>query len=282
MTEMLIALLAVVVIAAVVYAATRRRPSAAGATPLTPSVAGEIEIVLPLDDADPHDPATKRLVGDAARNAFARSREVTAVVVSARGGRFLERIVRPEPPAPTPFVDVPTALSEPHAPRHAGPREPAGAEHAVHGPSFVRFGDAEPPPHPTLAEHLELPDDVRQRIANEQDAVDVVRAIVSASASPVDVDGDVFRRGDEVLIVLHTPIHMSVEPDALNAAFVCFQRTGARRGAVLTAGTMHIADVRRREALAPQLLHAGPDGIQRMADAVAVGADPFDFVLPAA
>ena len=31
--------------------------------------------------------------------------------------------------------------------------------------------------------------------------------------------------------------------------------------------------------LAPQVLHAGPDGIQRMADAVSLGADPLRFAV---
>jgi hypothetical protein len=40
-----------------------------------------------------------------------------------------------------------------------------------------------------------------------------------------------------------------------------------------------VEDVHRREMLAPHVLHAGPDGIQRMADAVAVGADPLRFAV---
>ena len=31
--------------------------------------------------------------------------------------------------------------------------------------------------------------------------------------------------------------------------------------------------------LAPQVLHAGPDGIQRMADALSLGADPLRFAV---
>jgi hypothetical protein len=42
---------------------------------------------------------------------------------------------------------------------------------------------------------------------------------------------------------------------------------------------MYAHEISRRHALAPALLHAGPDGIQRMADAAAMGADPLDFVV---
>ena len=40
---------------------------------------------------------------------------------------------------------------------------------------------------------------------------------------------------------------------------------------------MPLGETRRREMLDPALLHAGLEGFQRMADAVAVGADPIDF-----
>ena len=44
------------------------------------------------------------------------------------------------------------------------------------------------------------------------------------------------------------------------------------------AAALHAAeDVRRREFLDPALLHSGPEGIQRMADAVSLGGNPMNF-----
>ena len=40
---------------------------------------------------------------------------------------------------------------------------------------------------------------------------------------------------------------------------------------------MQFLDVRRREFLDPALLHSGPEGIQRMADAVSLGGNPMSF-----
>jgi hypothetical protein len=40
---------------------------------------------------------------------------------------------------------------------------------------------------------------------------------------------------------------------------------------------MPLLDVRRREFLDPALLHSGPEGIQRMADAVSLGGNPMSF-----
>jgi hypothetical protein len=63
----------------------------------------------------------------------------------------------------------------------------------------------------------------------------------------------------------------------LNHAYRRFIQSGASRGVVLSAGFMQFLDVRRREFLDPALLHSGPEGIQRMADAVALGGNPMNF-----
>ena len=282
MPELLIVLLGVVLIGVAAYVILRprkARPDSSSAPTAHPVATGRREVILPVDDADPDNRATQRLVADAAHRVLARDAAVAVVVVLSRSGRELGRVERSTSPLAKPFADVP-ALHEPHAPRHFGPREPVGSEPVVHAPANVRFDDPRPLPHQTLAEHFELPNGVKDRIRNQEDPVEIVRAIIEASGAPIDTDGNTFRRGDRVLIVLHTPLHVAVEPEILNATFLRFQASGATRGVVLTAGTWHVHDVHRREALAPQLLHAGPDGIQRMADAVAMGADPLDFVVP--
>lgn len=282
MFELGLVLLAVAIMAVVAYAVLRPRvrSTTSPAVAARPPFGNEVEVTLPVDDADPLSPATRRLVSDAASRAFARDTGISCVVVQSRSGRELGRIERAAP-EPRPFVDTPTALHERHGPR-PGPREPVGPPQVVHAPANVRFREARTLPHLPLAAHFELPDRVKELVRNDEDPVDIVRAIVEVSGVTTDVSRNMFRRGDRVMVVLHTPLHVSVEADVLNAAYVAFQRTGAARGVVVTAGVLHVLDVRRREAFAPHFLHIGPDGIQHMADAVAVGADPFDFaVLPA-
>ncbi len=282
MTEIVLVFLGVVLIAAAVYAIVRSLTSASGAPSVAdarPATDGVLDVTLPVDDADPSSPATARLVKDAAHRALAKNPDVMVVLVRSRGGRELGRVERTIV-APATVVEMPAALLEPHAPRHAGPQDPVASPRAVHGPAHVRFEDA-PVRHRTLAEHFELPKTVTSRVVDPEDAVDIVRSIMEASGRPFTKDGSTFRFEDRLLIVLHTPAHVGVDSDALNAAFIRFQASRARSGVVLTAGALHGRDVHRREALAPALRHAGADGIQRMADAVAVGADPLDFVVDA-
>lgn len=281
MTEFVIVLLVVVVIAVAIYVMARPRGSRpVPAVTERPGSAGQAEVTLPVDDADPDTPATKRLVSETAHRVLARRPEVEEVVVLSRGGRVLGRVARHATSPTMPLAEVPLALHEPHAPRHAGPREPVGTERVVHAPAHVRFRDERPLPHRSLADHFDLPQHVKTRLSDEEDPVAIVRAILEEPPAPVGTDDDLFDRGDRVLMVLRTPLYASVEAATLNAAFLRFQRTGAKHGVVLTAGALHVSDIRRREALAPELLHAGPEGIQRMADAAAVGADPWDFVVP--
>lgn len=283
MTEIVLVLLAVLVIAVVAYAVLweDRRAPASDEQSKRPAFGGQTEVTLPVDDADPESQATKRLVADAAARVFARDLSVACVVVLARSGRELGRLERAAP-EPRPFVDAPSALSEPPARRHAGPHEPVGPPAVGHAPANVRFQDTRTLPHLPLAAHFELSDRVKALIRNDEDPVDIVRAILEASDRPFHTAGNIFRRDDVAVIVLHTPLHVSVEAETLNTAFLAFERSGAVRGAVVTAGALHVLDVRRREALAPRLLHASVDGIQRMADAVAIGADPFEVVVFAA
>jgi hypothetical protein len=83
--------------------------------------------------------------------------------------------------------------------------------------------------------------------------------------------------GDAAVVVVPAPIGEPVGDDLFNQAFRRFQASGARRGVMVTSGFMDPRALRRREMLEPAFLHAGPDGIQRMCDAVAAGADPLAF-----
>lgn len=91
MTEFAIVLLAVALTGIAIYVVARRgsREAPTGAT--TTGSGAETEVVLPVDDADPDSPSTKRLVSDAAHRALARHPEVGVVVVVSRAGRLLGR-----------------------------------------------------------------------------------------------------------------------------------------------------------------------------------------------
>ena len=284
MPELLLILVGAALIGVAIFLAVRRRRGGPISSPTDTAgraLAGHVEVVLPVDDADPDAPATQRIVAEAARRALAADATVTTVVVRSAGGRELGQIHRTESPPPKPFVDVQNELLEPHAPHHAGPGDPVENKPGVAMPANVRFSD-EPQrtqARKTLAEHFDLPDGVRQKITNPDDAVDIVRAIIDATGAPFDVDDNVIVQGDRALVVIRTPLHGAVGSEHLDAAYLRFERSRVKRGVVVTPGTMYAREISRRHALAPALLHAGPDGIQRMADAVAMGADPLDFVV---
>jgi hypothetical protein len=283
---LLVILLVVVLMGVAIVVVLRLRRSGQAPSPSRatgPAVEGQVEVTLPVDHPDPENPATQRLVGEAVSRALAADPQVQTVVVLSRDGQELGRVERTAPPVPRPFVDSPIALREPHAPRHVGPREPIQDEHPTAPPGQVHFKEEErSPAHRSLADHFEFPDALRERIHDREDPVEIVRAIFEEAGVTFDADGNVFRRGDHALVVLRAPLHTVVDPESLNTAFLRFQRSGAKRGVVVTVGTLYSHEVHRRELLAPQLLHTGPEGIQRMADAVAVGADPLDFVVRAA
>ena len=282
-TIILLLLLGVALVGVALFVAVRRRQG--GPSPLAADTSkgppGQAEVVLPVADADPGAPATQRIVADAAGRALTADPTVTTVVVLSSGGRELGRVHRTETPPPKPFVDVPDDLLEPHARRHSGPGDPVEHKPGSAAPANVRFSD-EPQHkqvHKTLAENFDLTDTVRQKITHPDDAVDIVRAILSAANIPFEVDDNVIVSKNRALVVIRTSLHGSVASEHLDAAYLRFERSRAKRGVVVTPGTVYQHEMSRRQRLAPALLHAGPDGIQRMADAAAMGADPLDFVV---
>lgn len=68
-------------------------------------------------------------------------------------------------------------------------------------------------------------------------------------------------------------------PGAAWTAFLRIRSAGASRGIVLHLTWANPETLRRRELASPDVKHVGPESIQRMADAVVVGADPLGFVL---
>jgi hypothetical protein len=232
-------------------------------------------IVVDLAGADPASPAAQRIIDDIAVHAFASIRDVSSVEVRDPSGAVLgvrHRVTT----VPGPPPDLPRDLLEPHHdPRHSALVTPDERPDLAH-PHFV----TDDPPRRPLAERFQLPARVRERIRNPDDCVDLVAAILGAAGQDVTVDGNILRRGNDVVIVLANRLGVPVPPEDLNHAFRLFEREHARRGIVVTAGHLDHKDVQRRETLAPSLLHTGPDGIQRMADAAELGLDPLRFAIP--
>ena len=110
-----------------------------------------------------------------------------------------------------------------------------------------------------------------------EDAVEIVRLLVEAAGLPVQVQDDVVLSQGQAIVVLRSHFGDPVTPPMLNHAYRRFIQSGASRGVVLSPGFMQFLDVRRREFLDPALLHSGPEGIQRMTDAVSLGGNPMSF-----
>lgn len=233
------------------------------------AAAAGTRVVLDLPGADPDDPAVQRLVREAAHRVLAGDRQLDEVEVVARDGALLGRERRPEPlPAD---VDLPEQLRAPHAsPRHGpSPVPPPDPGH----PRYI----AEPAPEvrvAPLAERLDLSPAIRSRITDPDRATDVLRAILEAAGRPVDVDGDLLV-SDDVAIAVVDPRGNTER--ALNHGFLRIESTSAPRGMIVRLGYVDPALTRRREAAAPHVRHVGTDALQRMADAVAAGADPIAF-----
>lgn len=237
------------------------------------TVSGD-RVVLTLDLAgvDADSPAAERLVDDAAWQAFSSFPTAKVVEVCDREGRRFG--TRSREGGRT--VTIPDDLYEPHLPRDHTP-EPvsAGGEQF---PAVRREGVTAAAPGRPLLERFDVPDAVTGVVPDPDDAVALVTALLEAGGHRVDADEDVLRVGDEAVIVIRAPIGEPLERDAVNHAYRRFQQSGASRGVVVTPGFLDPRDVRRREVLVPALRYAGPEGIQRMADAVAVGGDPLRFV----
>ncbi|MFA9429309.1 hypothetical protein [Egicoccus sp. AB-alg2] len=242
----------------------RREPWSA-----TPTATGA-RVVLDVTGVDPDDPAVERLVHDAALRALRADASVDHVEVVDRDGRVLGREERPKP---LDEVAIPEELHEPHVRRSRGPSVVQRPE--PHHPHPVGDGgeDVSVSALP-LADRLELSPAIRSRVREPDRVTDVLRAILEAGGRTVQVDGDLLMTDDVAIAV----VDARQEPErALTHGFLRIQSTSAPRGIVVRLGHVDPSVVRRREAAAPHVRHVAVDALQRMADAVAVGADPIAF-----
>lgn len=271
---LLVAVAAALVVAGLVFATRRYTGGVTGRPPPRRGrgVRGpEHTLVLDLGAADPDTPHVQRLVDEVARSAFAESAETERVTVTDREGRVLGTRERPralpDEPDRTPLA-TPDLL--PRGRRARGPRPPLSRDR-----DDVLDLTAETR---SLSERYDLPASVRDGLRHPDDPIELVRAIVAASGRAAVVEGNAIRSDDDLIVVLSAGAGGMITGEQLSNAFLRFQESRVPRGVVISVGYVNPAEVRRRELLAPALRHAGPEAIQRMADAVAAGADPVRFV----
>lgn len=276
--EALLAVLVVAAAAVVAVVAIRRglatRPSEPRPRPWTDqAVAGET-VVLDLNAADPEDAAVQRLVREAGHQALRTQPDAERVEVISRDGTRLGVVERARPLRD---IDVPEVLSEPHATPHRTPEVVRGERPRHPGrPSEDDLGDEPSPRRRPFADRFELPTVVEAELADRHNPVELVRAILAAAGHEPEVDRDLIKVGDLAIVV----VPISDGPSAaLNHAFMRCQEARTSQGLVIRLGWVNAEELRPREAAAPWVRHVDSDAIQRMADAVALGADPIAFAV---
>jgi hypothetical protein len=274
--EWLAIAVAAVFLAAVVIGLVRRAgrttPAPRRGTWEEPETGGVI--VLDLEVDDPDDPTVQRLVQDAGRRALVTHADLESVEVRSRSGTTLATVTRTQPVRPE--ATIPDQLHEPAPPRrHApNPTAPTGATRDARARDELT--EVHVPDRP-FADRFVLPDAVRAAVRDPDRAIDVVAAILEVAGRPIERQGDVVVSDDTaVAVVPHLAHGMD---DALTRAFLHLRDTAAPRGVVVRLGYVDPAEIRRREAAAPDIRHVTADAIQRMADAVALGGDPIAFAI---
>lgn len=273
----LTALAAVLVVGLIVTGRWSRARSALGPAAV-PVVEGRAVVVLDVEGGDPETPAVRRLVRETATRTFAALPDVEEVEVRSRTGRVLGRAER-RPPEPR-EIALPEHLFEPRAPRPSGP-DLAGHLTELPGPfpgeDRVTAPAGAPAPARPVADRFELSEAVRRALRDPDDPVDLVRAILEAAGIETEVSEGIILADDHAVVVIGARPGGIIDGAELSRAYLRVQRTGAPRGLVLTLGCLQPGEARRRQLLAPHVLHAGPGGIQRMADALTLGGNPLRF-----
>jgi hypothetical protein len=273
-------LLTAVLVAAIAFRSFRRSAGPGAGSALAVSATHVAAVTLEVDEADPGPPAVQRLVNETALGIFRAAPDAQEVEVRTRAGTILGRVSREAPP-PRELTSSPLLL-EPHIRRAHVPDVLGGLYETEPAPKPMRDLQSSgelAPPHPPLLDQFDLPETVRTEIHDPDDPVDLVRAILEAAGVRHEIDGDLIVAGESAVVILRASGDVVVGHDALNHAYLRVLRSGAQRGFVIALGFMDPREVKRREMLAPQILHAGPEGIQRMADAVSLGANPLRFAI---
>lgn len=270
------AAMAVVAIAAVVgvvvYAANRGKPR-----PWQPAEVPDAHSVLtlPLAAGEPSDPAVQRLVHDAAGRQFAAHAHVTSVEVRRSDGVVLGTVNRDERLRPAP--DLPDTLHVEHARRRRGPSvtRSTGAPRRPLEIDPSDFATSDKP----FADQFDLPDEVRTRIADPESPIEVIGAILTQAGVAHTSEPGVVVAGDTAIVLVGDGSGHTVTSDDLAKAFLRYEAAHVGSGVAVCLGYVNPQELHRRELLAPTLRHAGPEAIQRMADALQLGGDPVTFAM---
>jgi hypothetical protein len=229
-------------------------------------------VVLDMVPDDPEHDSVQRLVEEVGRRALLAAPELDEVEVRDREGRALGT-VRPPPPLPA-ELSLPPELHEPHT-------RPSRVPSPVPRESSTRHVPTDDRPvehaHSLFSEQFDLGPDIRGRLRDPDDPVDVVRAILETGGYEPEVSGDLLRLDHVAIVILPATWHAT--DDALARSFLRIQRARVERGVIIHLAWLNPETLRRREAAAPNVRHVGPEAIQRMADAVVAGADPITFAV---
>lgn len=268
------AVMAIVVIAAVIgvvtYVASRGRPKP-WQEPAVPDA--NVVVTLPITSGTADDPAVQRLVRDAAARQFAAHAHVETVEVRRADDVVLDTVRRDEPLRPP--VELPDSLHvERNRPRHGpnvtgstpGPRTPLDVD-----PSDFATSDK------PFADQFALPETVRARIDDPTSPTAVVAAILDEAGVAHRTEPGLVVAGDNAIVLVGDGSGHTVTSDDLARAFLRFESAHVRSGVAVCLGYVNPQELHRRELLAPTLRHAGPEAIQRMADALHLGGDPMVF-----
>ena len=249
-----------------------RTPPPPPARPWETTEPGGAVVVLDLVPTDPDHPSVQRLVEEAAHRPLTSDPTIEVVEVRDREHRVLGRVRRPEPLRE---VTLPDQLHEPR-PRPSRTPDPLGRSSTPHprpSPSAEPVEVADRP----FTERFDLDERIRRAVHDPDDPVDLVRALLSLGGHAPEAHGDLLVAGDVAIVVLGDPGH-SLDA-ALSRAFLRIQQARTPRGIVIHLAWVNPETLHRRELAAPNVKHVGSEAVQRMADAVMVGADPLGFVL---
>ncbi len=302
-TVTIIAALALLLVLAVAVTLPRRHPrrhprrrardvGTPRASALLRPVDGRITLEVPTHDVD--DGALRRLATQVAERALEHDPGLTVVEVVDRDGHNVLRLHRTQRPR---TIELPEALHEPHVRPRRGPspvgdpsggpgRGPSGGHRrsvAADGRSSIGADGGDTATHVRplgprpAAQRFELPATVRAVIPPDADHVSVLEALLAVAGHPTERDGDLVLLPNLAFIV----VHVRDEPElALSRAYLRLGKTGRAHGVVIRQGYLDPALLARRAHSAPRVIHTDTRALQRMADAVALGLNPLDFIQP--
>lgn len=273
LVALLVAVLVVLMIGVLVARKPIRqpRPSAPAATAglrVSFPRPGQAVAILPVK-AGVSSAAVGRLVDELAMSVLDSFEDAKDVEFRTNNGELLGRRSRPQEMPASPARPFPERSRPPAAPLRL--RQPSAGEASARVDLAVSR---------SLADRLELPSHLQAGLEDPNDPVDIVEQLLRAAGHHPDRTGNLLRLDEHALVVLRVPVESTVEVEDLNRAYIQFLNSGSSRGLVVAAGYFPSREIARRQAIDPDLRHAGFQDLQRMADVAAAGMDPLAFAMP--